>query len=207
MYEANLQSRRMQRENESLTKQVRKLSDELEGSRAYIDDLLQRIHQGDDEWQMKEKEYEKAISNLKSQIRKGEPTVSFALYRKAVDEARARAIECQDKRLEITIMSRKVQALEKRLRDRRPTIETRPTPPEARHSLPNRRKVTPASHVKPVESCELKTPNVATKHEKCDRPPPPLLTPRISALREAGGRAGLCAKLKQMRRSPLATKN
>ena len=33
-----------------------------------------------------------------------------------------------------------------------------------------------------------------------------LMRDQVRALREAGGRAGLCAKLKQMRRSPLVNK-
>lgn len=203
--EANSHSRQLEREHDRLTKQVQNLSAELDKSKAYIDDLSKKIDRGDNEWQKKEKEYKATISSLKSQVRNGEATVSLSLYRKAVDEARVSAVECQDKRLEINTMSRKVQALEQRLKDKnRPTIHTKPTPPEARHSRLNLRKVTPTSSVKPVENNNPKTPTAVTRS---DRPPPPPPTPRMSALREAGGRAGLAAKLKQLRRSPLVTKN
>jgi hypothetical protein len=192
------------RENELLTKRIQELNDELESSRIYIDTLLQREGR-DDKWQKKEKEYMEVISNLKAQVRSGEAMVSLALYRKAVDEARARAIECQDKRLEINTMSRKVQALEKQLKDDKSKMLPRSTPPEARPSRANMRKVTPTSRVKSDEICAPKTPNNIGKTSMDVRPPP--LTPRLSAVREVGGRKALCAKLKQMRRSPLVNKN
>lgn len=193
----------MERENELLTKQLQELSDELESSKAYINNLLQRKGR-DNEWEKKEKEYKEAITNLKAQVRSGEAMVSLGLYRKAVDEARARAIECQDKRLEISTMTRKVQALEKRLKGNKPK---RLSPPDAQPALVNLRKVSPTSSVKADENGNTpKTPRVG-KSSRDVRPPPPPPTPRMTALRKEGGRAGLCAKLKQMRRSPLVNKN
>jgi len=204
----NSQCHRLERENNRLTKQVHELSDELESSKAYIDHLLKRKDKAD-EWKAKEKEYKDIIGNLKAQMRSGEATVPLALYRKAVDEARARAIECQDKRFEVNAMSRKMQALEQRLKDDKPKIGPPGlTPPEARPMRLNLRRVTPTSSGKPDETSTStpKTPKV--EHASNDIRPPPLPpTPRLSALREAGGRAGLCAKLKQMRRSPLVTIN
>jgi chromosome segregation ATPase len=205
LQELSSQCRRLEREHNLLTRQVQELNDELESSKAYIAILLQSKDQSD-EWQKKEKEYQNVISNLKAQVRSGEASVSLALYRKAVDESRARAVECQDKRLEINTMSRKLQVLEARLKEKR-KIQTRASPPEAQSSRPvNLRKVTPTSSANSNENYEPKTPSTVSKTQR-DRPPPPPPTPRISALREAGGRAGLCAKLKQMRRSPLVNKN
>ena len=208
--DAKLQTHRLEQENDRLTKEVRKLSDELDRNIAYIDELSKRLNQGEQEWQKKETEYKATISSLKSQVRNGDATVSLALYRKAVDEARARATECQDTRVEMNTMSRKVQALELRLKEKNPPpppkIQTRPTPPEGRPSRQSLRKVTPTSSVTSIENCDPKTPKAMPNSANSDRPPPPPPTPRMSALREAGGRAGLCAKLKQMRRSPLASK-
>lgn len=180
------------------------LIDELESSKAYVDYLLERKYQ-DDEWQAKEKEYKAVISNLKAQVISNEASVSLALYRKAVDEARARAVECQDKRLELNSMARKLHDLEARLEDRKLKVQTGPSPPEqTRHNLRlNMRKVTPTS----IAKDDNENPKTPTPTGKNARPPPPPLTPRMSALREAGGRKGLCAKLKQMRRSPLVSKN
>lgn len=193
--------RRLQQENDTLTKRLQDLSDELESSKAYIDYLLQREND-DNDWREKEKEYQEVICNLKAQVRSGEASVSLALYRKAVDEARARTNECHDKKLEINTMSRKLHALEERLKHE---SKSRPTPLESRPSRVNLRKVSPTSSVGTNENFDPKTPTPAAR--KQPRPLPPPLTPRMSALREAGGRAGLCAKLKQMRRSPLVKKN
>ena len=204
----NSKCRSLEQENELLTKQIKDLSGELERTKAYVDSLLQQKDESE-EWQSRESDYKEIISNLKAQVRSGEATVSLALYRKAVDEARARAIECQDKRLEINTMSRKLQALELK-KDKLSSIETKPSPPETRPSRSNLRKVTPTSSVKSDENNNANntlTPKVEkTFSSKSVRPPPPP-TPRMSALREAGGRAGLYAKLKHMRRSPLVNKN
>lgn len=119
------------------------------------------------------------------------------------DEASARAVECQDKRIEINTMTRRLHDLERRLNNDRTNVTTSRTPPDVQAAVANARKVTPL----PVNSPENSNPN--TPKPKNVRPPPPPSPPvahRISAVREAGGRAGLCAKLKQMRRSPLANK-
>ena len=192
--ESNSRCIRLERENELLTKRIQELNDELESSRVYIDSLLQRRSR-DDEWKKKEKEYKEIISNLKTQIRGGEAMVSLALYRKAVDEARARAIECQDKRLEINAMLRNAQALERHIKDDTAKMQSRSTPPEARPSRLNMRKVTPTSSMTSDENCKPKTPNNVDKATEEVRPPPQPTTPRMSAVREAGGRKGLCAKL------------
>lgn len=205
--DAKLQTHLLEHENDRLSKEVRKLSNELDRNKAYIDEVSKRLNQSEQEWQKKEKEYKATITSLKSQVRNGDATVSLALYRKAVDEARARATECQDTRLEINAMSRKVQALELRLKEKNPPpkIQTRPTPPDGgRPSRQSLRKVTPTASVTSIENRDPKTPKTVAK-AVTRHPPPPPPTPRMSALREAGGRAGLCAKLKQMRRSPLAS--
>lgn len=225
--------RRLERENELLTKQVQELSTDLDCSRAYIDTLLQRNDDQSSEWKRKENQYKQVIGNLRSQIRGGEAVVSLALYKKAVDEARARAQECQDKRVEINTMTRRLNYLERRLIDNtmRATQATW-TPPEAHAPIANKRKVTLINAYSDAEDANMITPNSQSsmsavaktpnnvgpppvaKTPTSVRPPPPPLPPptppvacRIAAVREAGGRAGLCAKLKEMRRSPLATKN
>ena len=187
-----------------MTKQTQELTVELQRSRTYIDKLLKEKGRDTDNWRSKEKEYKQVINKLRAQVCGGEAVVSLAVYRKAVDEARARALECQDKKIEINTMKRRLQDLEQRLNQDRPKETTSGTPHGVRAVVANARKVTPL----PVNSPKNSIPD--TPKSKNLRPPPPPSPPvayRISAIREAGGRAGLCAKLKQMRRSPLAHKN
>jgi hypothetical protein len=204
--------RRLERENDLLTKQVHEITEELERSRAYIDKLLKKKDHGNSDWESKEREYKQVINYLRAQVRGGEAVVSLAVYRKAMDEARARALECQDKRLEINAMTRKLNDLERRLNHGRCRVQTIQTPPDVQLNVANLRKVTPLPS--PDHSAENSNPNTPKStrmiKSKSVRPPPPPSPPvayRISAVREAGGRAGLRAKLKNMRRSPLTNKN
>jgi tetrahydromethanopterin S-methyltransferase subunit B len=202
----------LERENELLTEQVQEITEELERSRAYIDKLLKKKDYSDSDWESKEREYKQVINNLRARVRGGEAVVSLAVYRKAVDEARARALECQDKRLAINVMTRKLNDLERRLNNDRHKVQTSRTPLDVQPTRANLHKVAPLPS--PVHSTENSNPNTpkSTRMSKSKsvRPPPPPSPPvayRISAVREAGGRAGLRAKLKHMRRSPLANKN
>lgn len=203
---------RLEGENELLTKQVQEITEELERSRAYIDKLLKKKEYNDIDWESKEREYKQVISNLRAQVRGGEAVVSLAVYRKAVDEARARALECQDKRLEINAMTRKLDDLERRLNHGRRRMQTIQTTPEVQPTVAGLRKVTPLPSPEPsTENSNPNTPkSTRMMKSKSVRPPPapsPPVAYRISAVREAGGRSGLRAKLKNMRRSPLANKN
>ena len=216
LHESNTLCRRLERENTLLTKQVQELSDELESSRSYIDKLLEQ-KVTENEWSSKEKEYKQIISNLRAQIRGGEAMVSLALYRKAVGEARARALECQEKKLELKDLSTRLRAMEQRLMGEWPHLKARQTPSDEQPADTIVRKVTPTSassdeNSYPFTPNDAIASNVGKSVKKSSHPPPPPPPPpppvsyRISAVQKAGGRAGLCAKLKQMRGSPLAKK-
>jgi len=190
-------SSRLERENLFLTKQNQQLAEELENSRLCIDNLLLKndINKG---WKLREEEYKRTIEVLKKQIRTSESVVSIALYQQAVGEARQKELKCREKEQEILILRSNIGALEDSLKNSKT---------DSKFRLLKLNKISPTN-----ETCTHERAKVALYQtpKKTLAPVQPMPQPcstgkqavRITAVKAAGGRAGLCAKLKKMRRSP-----
>ena len=188
---------RLERENFMLTKKNQEMAEELESSRAYIDSLV-TAKDGRSEWTSREEEYKRTIAILKKQIRTGESTVSIALYQHAIGEARQSALQCKSKDQEILALRSDVGDLKESLKKSK-----------ANSMLKMLKPVKISPNQQSLSHGQVKFTQYHTPHKPL-APVLPLLQPipigiqamRMSAVKAAGGRAGLCAKLKKMRRSP-----
>lgn len=189
---------RLERENLMLTKKNQVMAEELESGRAYIDKLVTEKG-GRSGWSPRDEEYKNTISILKKQIRTGESMVSIALYQQAIGEARQSALQCKCKDQEILALRSNVGVLKESLEKcKADSILKSPKPVKIslnHESLSHGQfKFTqfhnPKKPLAPMPSLPQPVPigNQAV---------------RISAVKAAGGRAGLCAKLKKMRRPPI----
>jgi hypothetical protein len=183
---------RLERENLLLTRQNQELAQELESSRAYIDNLL-ATRDDEVQWKAREEDYKRTISVLKKQIRTGDSTVSIALYQQAIGEARQHALKCQNNEQEILALRSNVGALKDSLKKAKADSKIR---------LIKLNKISPSNEHHPqVQVAPFETPQ---KPFVPVSPPPSTgkQAVRMTVLKAAGGRAGLYAKLKKMRRSP-----
>jgi hypothetical protein len=116
--EATVQSsRRLERDNLQLTRELQHVSDELTASRAYADELMSSARANQQKsWEKQEAVYKKVIRGLRQQLRTDETVVSMALYKSAVEEGRIKVRECEGHQENVSRMKSKVAQLEGQLK-------------------------------------------------------------------------------------------
>jgi hypothetical protein len=116
--EATVQSsRRLERDNLQLTRELQHVSDELTASRAYANEVVSSARANQQKsWEKQEAVYKKVIRGLRQQLRTDETVVSMALYKSAVEEGRVKVRECEGHQENVSRMNSKVAQLERQLK-------------------------------------------------------------------------------------------
>jgi len=171
---------RLEDENRSLIRQVEQLTENVNHSKSYVDNLMLRTEDLKEDWMVKELHYKQAIDSLKTEKTETSPKVSLSLYHKALEEARSNARAFEEKQQQVSALKQKVKSLTR-------------TTSERKISTPHNRHEEQQSLQSPKPNAPKEPP--LSKSSKASPPTPH----RYSIVKAAGGKAVLKEKLRKAR--------